>query len=235
MPVTYTDAQDELFGIVNGAVAQLGSIVGYIPSIQWPGSAVAGSPDYSKIWMRVSSKIVTDKLSALGNRAGQRLYKANGLMFIQLFAPRTLASTFLAKQAAQFIRDFFRTESVTGELRFVEAKMVELDPEDLYYPINIAVQFEYYTLSGQTSNQGIIPPIIAAGFKHFPVEAIDGIRTVFTFANLPADSNFYLVIWNGVIQDGLAQTGNQIDFGTAPKPAGPGFPADVIYAIYVGV
>lgn len=236
MPVSYNDAHDELYGIVNAAVAQTGPIVGYVPSIQWPNAAKAGPPDYSKLWMRVSSSIVSDKLVSLRNQNGQRMYQALGLMFIQMFCSRTLPSSQVGKVAAQFIREFFRTESVTGELRFIEAKIVELPAQELYYPINISVNYEYYNLSGQASNGGIIPPIIAAGFKHFPVEAIDGVRTQFTFANLPADPNFYLAIRNGVIQDNLVQIGNVLDFGTPPQPpkAANQFNGDTIYAIYVG-
>jgi len=235
MPVTYSDAHDELLGILNGAWQQLAAIVGYIPVIQWPGAAVAAQPPLDQIWARASYQIVTDSQASFSNQNSERKYRAKGLFYVQVFCPRTEADKQLGIQLSQFVREFYRKESPSGELWFTNARIIELAATDQNYPINIVVNYEYENIGGQANLGAFVPQLIARG-KHFPVEPIDGIRTVFTFPGLPADPNFYLLILNGVVQDGLIQNGETIDFGVgnAPKPATAenGFRGDIVYALF---
>jgi hypothetical protein len=231
MPSTYSDAIDNMFGMVQAIWNQAASIVGYTPILRWPGEEIAAKPPVDQIWSRVSTQIVTDEQTAFANNNGVRLYHAKGLLFIQLFCPRTNADLNIGRQFAQFIREGFRKESPDGNIWFTNQRILELPPTDTNYPINVVVTFEYDGVSGQVNIGPLIVQLLSRG-KHYPVEAIDGIRHVFTFVGLPSDPNLYLAFFNGAMQDGLTQIGQTLDFGIVPKPAGPGFQADTIVLIY---
>jgi hypothetical protein len=231
MPLTYTDAIDTLFGMVQATWQQVNSIVGYAPVIRYAGNEVAAKPPVDQIWARASVQIVDDKQSSLANNNGSRLYHAKGLIYIQIFCPRTDADLTVGRMLAQFVRETFRTESPDGNVWFTNQRILELAPTDENYPITVAANFEYDNKNGQTNIGSVIAQLISRG-KHYPVEAIDGIRKTFTFVGLPSDPNLYLIFLNGQEQDGLVQVGQTVTFDNAPKPAGPGFPADSIVGVY---
>lgn len=228
-PLTYTDALDTMFGIVQGVWTNFANtLLGYLPQIRWQGKQIAGKPPANQIWARVSLQVVTDEQASLQNINGDRLYDVKGLLYIQLFCPRTDQDLQNGRQFAQIIQQTLRQDSADGNVWMSKAKIVEMTPTSLAYPITISVNFEYYSLNSTVN--AVIPT--GSGKKHFPVEAIDGIRTVFTFVGIPSDSTLYLIFWNGIEQDGLAQIGQTINFGTAPKAAVAGFQADTIVAVY---
>jgi hypothetical protein len=69
------------------------------------------------------------------------------------------------------------------------------------------------------SSPSVIPGLIASG-RHFPLEALDGIRTSFTFVGLPLDPNKYLLMYNGQgIGSGFTQLGDVITFDTITPDA----------------
>lgn len=216
--ITYTDAVDTLFGIVNAVWQGAVAIVGYTPLVRWQGQEQPGKPPVDKIWARVSQQIVTDQQASLASNTGKRLYHATGLLYIQIFAPRTDADLTIARQFAQYVREVFRTESPDGNIWFTNQRIVELAPTPLAYPITVSCNYQYDNLNGQVN----VNPIVLAlqrGGKHFPVQAVDGTRSQFTFVGLPADPNFYLIFLGGSAQDGFAQNGQTIDFGVI-IPAG---------------
>ena len=229
--LTYTDAIDTMFGMVNAAWVGAASIVGYTPVIRWQGKEVADKPPVDQIWARVSAQIITDQQSSLANINGNRMYEAKGLLYIQLFCPRSNNDLQTGRIFSQYIREVFRTESPDGNIWFTNQRIVELAPDLASYPILISANFEYTGVNGQVN----VNPIILAlqrGGKHFPVEAIDGVRTEFTFVGLPDDPNFYLAIFNGAIQDGLPRLGQVLTVTPAPKPASVGYAADTLYVIW---
>lgn len=64
--------------------------------------------------------------------------------------------------------------------------------------------------------------------KYTPVETLDGVRKAFTFTQLPASPNNYLLIWNGVIQDSLTATGLVLSL---PSDSGAPKPGDSFYIL----
>lgn len=74
------------------------------------------------------------------------------------------------------------------------------------------------TMGGGLLTYPPLPVAVTRG-KYPPLEALDGVRKVFTFPALPGSSNNYLLIWNGVIQDELVAVGQVITLtnGGAPK------------------
>jgi hypothetical protein len=226
--ITYSDAIDTLFGIVNAAWAGALSIVGYTPEIRWQGREVPNKPPINKIWARVSSQIVTDTQASLADKNSKRIYHAKGLLYIQLFCPRTDDLT-IPRLFAQYIREAFRSESSDGNIWFTNPRIVEQPPTKAHYPIVVSTNFEYDNINGQVNIGSLVPAMIARG-KHFPVEAIDGIRTAFTFIGIPNDSLVYIIVFNGIIYEGLPKSGEQITFPIAPNPNN--IPSDFIYAIW---
>lgn len=228
-PITYADAIDTIFGMVNAAWQSAVGIVGYAPQIRWQGQEQPAKPPVDKIWARVSQQIVTDNQAALAGGNGKRLYHAKGLLYIQLFCPRNAGDLTIARIFAQYVREVFRTESPDGNIWFTNQRIVELAPTPLAYPINVSCNFEYDNLNGQVN----VNPIVLAlqrGGKHYPVEAFDGVRTQFTFVGLPASNNDYVITINGLIYDNLPQAGQVVTFPFAPNPAN--VPPDSAFAIY---
>jgi hypothetical protein len=218
-PLNYSDAIDTVFGMINAAWANANQIVGYTPEIRWQGREVPAKPPIDKIWARVSAQIVTDEQTSLANVSGQKLYHAKALLYIQLFCPRTDNDLSVARIFSQYIQGIFLTgASADGNVWFTNPRIMELVPNATSYPIMISVNFEYDHLSDQTAGVPAIVSMISRG-KHFPVEAVDGLRSSFTFVGLPVDPNFYLIFLAGVAQDSFAQNGQTIDFGVI-IPAG---------------
>lgn len=137
--MTYTEAQDELFGIVQAKVSSLAYVA-------WPRVPAASNPDKTTLWARVSMQTVTDSQSSLAGSNGVRRFETVGLLYVQLFAPRNIGgSSEEALTLAKTIRDEFRKASPSGLISFKDQKIVELPETDQNYPINVSVTFTYQT------------------------------------------------------------------------------------------
>jgi hypothetical protein len=159
MPITQDSATDEIYGIVKSVVdSASAAIVGYVPEIRWPGEAEPSKPDPTKFWLRVSTKTVVDSQSSLtdGNGTGTKRYTNVSLLFVQVFAPRSMFATtgqpanksILGEQLAIAIRDKFRepNASPSGAIWFRDQKVVALQAEPDYYPFNVQVTFQFDTI-----------------------------------------------------------------------------------------
>lgn len=153
MPTTYTDAQDEMFGMANAVFATTAvSLLGYAPDVRWPGVPKAGVPDRTKLWARVSEQIVTEEQASLANANSIRLFDAIGMLYMQLFCPRNIAASVeLGRAVGIALQVAFRHTSPSGQVWYRKAKMVEL-PEGLEnYPILVSTEFQYRTSSPATA------------------------------------------------------------------------------------
>lgn len=149
MATTYSAAVDEVFGMVNGVLTgAAATLLGYTPDIRWPGVPKEAVPDKTKLWARVSLQIVTDTQTALANANGQRMFTANGLLFVQLFCPRNQPESIdNGRSIATDLQTVFRTNGISGEVWFTQAKFVELPETDESYPINFSTRLQYRTIS----------------------------------------------------------------------------------------
>lgn len=146
MATTYDAAIDEMFGVVKGVLAGQ-VILGYVPDTRWPGVPLGTKPDATRLWVRVSAKVITDNQATLANANGKTLYEATGMLYIQLFCPRNIgASIDNGRLVAKAIQSAFRT-SLSAEIWYTKAKIEELPESDESYPINVSVQFYYKTIS----------------------------------------------------------------------------------------
>lgn len=148
MSTTQIDAIDEMYGMINTAwLASCNSIFGYVGDIRWQGAEKATKPeDNLKVWARVSNKIVKDNQSAINAQDGQRFYTAIGILFVEVFIPRSSASFDKGKQLAIAMRDAFRHASPSSETRFRNQKVDELLVTSQYYPFNVSIVFEFNTI-----------------------------------------------------------------------------------------
>jgi hypothetical protein len=65
-----------------------------------------------------------------------------------------------------------------------------------------------------------IPSLGPGLTQHAPVEMPDGVRSTFTFLGLPSDGSYQLV-WDGTVQGGFTQSGDQITLGSTPQGVTP--------------
>lgn len=146
--ITYTQAGDEInTQFLTAWNAHSSAIVGYVPEIRWQNVQNRPLPDGSKFWVRVSKDTVFEQqatLSVCEGLPGQRKYTANGLVFVQLFMPKSNHQAFeLGQQLAVIARNAFRGKSTPGNIWFRNVRINEVQPEELYFRINVISQFEY--------------------------------------------------------------------------------------------
>lgn len=123
------------------------TIVSYVPEIRWQGVQYRDLPDGSKFWVRVSKQTVFEEqttLSACEGAPGQKRYTASGLVFVQIFCPKSNTQAFeLGQELAKIARNAFRGKTTPGKIWFRNVRINELNPEELYERFNVVTEFEY--------------------------------------------------------------------------------------------
>lgn len=140
-------ALDAMFKLFNdkwkaGATA----IVGYVPQIVWPLTDVRAIPAADKYWCRVSTQSVGEPLASLSEvvEPGKRMYEPFGLLFIQLFVPKSDAQAAVRGLAlATLARNSFKGVQTPNGVWFRESKINNLPDEEKSYRFNIIVEYEY--------------------------------------------------------------------------------------------
>lgn len=147
MTATYTTSRDEIFGqFLTAWNLYAPSIVGYLPEVRWQDSEKETIPDGSKYWARLSVQTVTEEQTALGecDAPSKRRYTASGLVFVQLFAPKSDSrGAELLGELAMIARNAYRGKSTAGSVWFRNCRIKELPMEDLFYCRNVVCEFEY--------------------------------------------------------------------------------------------
>lgn len=148
MTLAYSEAADEMLALFKAAwEAGSGAIAGYIPEVRWPGVEKTAKPDSSKFWVRVSLQGIKEGQATLSNCVGlnfKKRYEAKGLIFVQLFCPKSLETAvnkgrFLATVA----RNAFRGKTTAGGVIFRHARFSELPQEELFHRFNIVAEYEF--------------------------------------------------------------------------------------------
>lgn len=143
--IGYEEAIDEMFDAFNVAwLANSAAVAGYVPEVRWPGVEEPEKPDASVYWARVSQQTVDEGQSTLRNGdAGQR-YTTDGLIFVQVFAPKSDSEAMtILRRLAIIGRNAFRGHTTSGKVWFRNARINELPPEDKYYRLNVVAEYEY--------------------------------------------------------------------------------------------
>lgn len=146
MPLTYSVAIDTIYGIFNQAwEAGASNIAGYVPEIRWPGVPNPTPEPIDKYWARPTFKTVTSKQTTLTNANTVRT-RTVGLVIIQVYCPKGADQPLVAgRLLAELIRSAFKPPSGT-DLWFRDRKIVELDPTDNDFLINVIVTCTFDTL-----------------------------------------------------------------------------------------
>lgn len=143
--ITYEEAIDEIFGIFNAAwFGDSAAVVGYVPEVRWPGVEEPEKPELSKFWARVSQQTVIEGQSSLRNGDGGQRYTTDGLVFVQIFCPKSdsLGMT-NGRKLAIIARNAFRGNATSGQVWFRNARINELPPEENWYRFNVVAEYEY--------------------------------------------------------------------------------------------
>lgn len=148
MTATYTQARNEVFACFRDAwEAGAPAIAGYLPKVHWQGVEAQGKVEGIRHWARASTQTVIAEQTSLSMNVGEEgkvRYTESGLVFIQLFAPKSLGdSQYVAGLLAQVARNAFRRKSTEHCVWFRNARINELDSEDLFYRLNVVAEFEY--------------------------------------------------------------------------------------------
>lgn len=146
--IEFDDVNDEINSLFFSAwKARSAAIVGYVPEIRWQGVQYRDLPDGSKFWGRLSKQTVFEEQATLSNcegLPGKKKYTASGLVFLQLFCPKSNAQAFeLGQQLAKLGRNAFRGKSTPGGIWFRNVRINELNSERLYERFNVVTEFEH--------------------------------------------------------------------------------------------
>lgn len=148
MTANYETAIDEVFGLFKTAWdAGSGAIVGYVPTILWPGLD-KGVPDASEFYVRISTQQVGSNQSTLSENVvsqGSKRFESFGLIFVQIFAPKREHILPLANKLANFTQKIFRDKTENVILK--NAKINELPIENGLIRINVITEFEFDEIS----------------------------------------------------------------------------------------
>lgn len=149
MATDYVTAIDEMFSLFYEAwLAQSSDVVGYVPEVRWPGVEEPQTPDFSKYWLRVSQQTVIEEQTALAGSDSKRRYTASGLIFVQLFCPKSEADAMEnGRKLAVVARNSFRGKTTSGKVWFRNARINELTPEESAYRFNVVAEYEYDEVS----------------------------------------------------------------------------------------
>lgn len=138
--------------VTNGAAA----IVGYVPEIRYVRVRKAGQdvPSADKHWLRIGLKDDASPQTAfVGEEPGanSRQYTTYGVCIVELYAPMSEVDG-AEKQdlLAQLIQNALRNTQTANGVWFRNATVKTVDDDEKAYRLNVVVDYEYDTLTGQT-------------------------------------------------------------------------------------
>lgn len=146
--IEFDAAVKEMEALFNTAwQANSGTAFGYVPEIEWEGKESASKVDRSKVWARFSTQNVFEEqatLSACVDEPFVRRYEGSGLIFVQLFLPKTVANALIkGRTLAKVARNAYRGKKSDGGITFHNVRINNLPPEELFYRINVVAEYDY--------------------------------------------------------------------------------------------
>lgn len=148
MPIEYDAAQDEMKSQFWQAwTADTSAIVGYVPEVRWANNEEPTKPANDKFWLRLSLLNAKESQSTLSNcegAPGKKRYTAAGLVYMQLFCPKsTVNADQLGQQLSKVARNAYRGKKTAGGIWFRNVRIVPTIPEELFYRFNIIAEYTY--------------------------------------------------------------------------------------------
>jgi hypothetical protein len=119
--------------------------------MKWYGREGAAKVDRAKVWVRFSTQHVDDEQKTLSTCVGepfQRRWEGAGLIFIQIFLPKTVTNAVpLGRKLAQVAKLAFRKKKTSGGVTFPRVRINDnLPAEELFYRMNVVAEYEFSEL-----------------------------------------------------------------------------------------
>ncbi len=149
MSLTYSEAKDQMRSVFYDAFDSAATtILGYKPDIRWAGVELPNSPDPAKFWCRHSIQTVDDGQATLSNNVtgpDKRRYNAAGLIFVQMFMPKSHPNAdSLLTRLAELARNAHRRQNLPCSVWFYNARINDdLPIEQDNLRVNVVIEFEY--------------------------------------------------------------------------------------------
>jgi hypothetical protein len=141
---TYIDAINDMWHIFKTAWdSKTTAVVGYVPVVFYPGM-IESKPDASKFWVRISQRTIMEGQTTLTDSENKKTYTSEGLIFIQLFCPKTNSSNFqLGRRLAEIARNAYRGNVSHENIIFRNGRIQEFPNEESYFYFRIVIEYEY--------------------------------------------------------------------------------------------
>lgn len=144
MITAYSDARDELFAQFSGAVPGIALLLGYQPLIVYQGKDSLVKSPVDQFWFRISQQTVLEEQSALAGNDLKRRYTTDGLVFVQIFIPKTAPQNYaLGLGFANSIKNAYRGKQTSSCMWFRNVRIQELPPEDAWFRLNVVAEYQY--------------------------------------------------------------------------------------------
>lgn len=148
MTVEYPDADAEMARVFKAAWdSGTPAVAGYIPNVEWYGLETPDKVDRSQFWARFSTQHIYDEQSTLSDYVAEpfrKRYTGSGLVFIQLFMPKTIDNAVIkGRRLAKVARNAFRGKKTPGGIWFRNARINDVPAEDLFYRLNVVTEYEF--------------------------------------------------------------------------------------------
>lgn len=148
----YQTAINDIFTLINSAwIAGAATAVGETAELRFVGVEKEGKIPTDKFWGRVSTQGVNEGQASIANGVGapgNRRWRADGLVYVQLFAPKSRNTAMQKLRAlAQLARNAYRGKQSVNGVSFYNARIQELDPEELFHRINVVAEYQYDELA----------------------------------------------------------------------------------------
>ena len=147
--IEFDAAVKEMEALFNTAwQANSGAVFGYVPAIEWHGKETKDKIDRLKVWARFSTQNVFEEqatLSACVDEPFKRRFNGSGLIFVQLFLPKTVANALIkGRTLAKVARNAFRAKKTDGGVVFYNVRINDdIAPEEMFYRINVVAEYDY--------------------------------------------------------------------------------------------
>lgn len=121
---------------------------GEVPTIYFEGDEKDGPPDGKVYWARFRNEDVLDRPSTLRDGTTRR-YRADGLLFVQIFAPRAQQHPQAYEKGgrlAEVAQKAFRGQSLPGGIIIRDITIRAVPPrENSWWQWNVTGRYEYET------------------------------------------------------------------------------------------
>lgn len=151
MATTYPVAVDDMYRIVTAAWNAGGTgaaaILGESAELRYVDVEKPGKVATDKYFGRIVESQVSEPLASLSNNVvapGNRRYRAEGILRVELFAPKSKSSSKdKLRLLAQSVKLALRGKETPNGVEFNNVRINNVDAEELFYRLNVVAEYAY--------------------------------------------------------------------------------------------